>query len=87
MPTYITLIEYTKEGAQNMEDSPKRLDMAKEIVKSMGGEIKEFYLTFGEYDGVVVFEAPDDESAAKALLTVGGQGAVSTQTLKGFPED
>jgi uncharacterized protein with GYD domain len=87
MPTYITLIRYTREGVQNMKDSPNQLERAIEVTESYGGEYKGFYLTFGQYDGVYIAEYPDDESAAKAMLTVAGAGAVSTETLKAFTED
>jgi len=87
MPTYISLINYTQQGIENMHDSPERLDQAKEVTESFGGEYHDFYLTLGEYDAVYVADFPDAESATKALLTVAGAGAVNTETLRAFPED
>lgn len=87
MATYISLIEYTNDGIKNIDESPARLDKAKELAAAHNCEIKSFYLTFGQYDAVSVFEAPDDETAAKISLTIGRGGAVSTETLKAFPED
>lgn len=87
MPTYITLVEYTQKGVENMKESPERLEQAKEVTESFGGEYRGFYLTLGQYDAVYVAEFPDDEAAAKAVLTVAGEGAVSTETLKAFTED
>jgi uncharacterized protein with GYD domain len=86
MPTYMTLGTYTEHGAQNMKDSPARLEAAKEVTESFGGEYREFFLTFGRYDFVYVADFPDDESAAKAMLTVAGTGSVRTETLKAFTE-
>lgn len=87
MPTYIHLTSYTGEGVQNIEESPDRLDDAKDLAASMDGEFKEFYLTFGEYDIVAITEFPDDETAAQFALGVASEGAVTTETLKAFPED
>lgn len=87
MPTYISLVEYTKEGIENIKDSPDRLDDAKSLAEEVGGEITDFYLTFGQYDIVVVSEFPDDETYAQFALTVASQGAVSTETLKALTED
>ncbi|WP_306056276.1 GYD domain-containing protein [Natronococcus wangiae] len=87
MPTYISLIEWTRDGIENVTDSPDRLDDAKELAESFDGELTDFYLTFGEYDLVSVGEFPDDESYAQFVLTVASKGAVSTTTLKAFPED
>jgi uncharacterized protein with GYD domain len=39
MPTFISLVEYTAEGVQQMEGSPDRLDAARDVVESMGGEL------------------------------------------------
>lgn len=87
MPTYIHLTSYTRQGVQNIEDSPDRLDEAKELATSLNGEFKEFFLTFGQYDIVAITEFPDDETAAEFTLGVANEGAVTTETLKAFSED
>jgi len=86
MATYISLITYTQQGIQHIKDSPKRLDAAKKLLKDMGGELKHVYLTLGQYDLVVVAEAPSDDVIAKFVLAVGSLGNVRTTTLKAFPE-
>ena len=65
---------------------PARLDKAKRAVKAVGGKLRAFYLTMGEYDFVAVWEFPDAETCAKFVLGVAGQGSVVTKTLKAFPE-
>ena len=87
MATYISLYRFTKQGIQNIKDSPARLDKAKKAVKASGGELKGFYLTMGQYDLVTVGEWPDDESAARFGLTLCSQGNVRTETLRAFTED
>lgn len=87
MPTYITLMQWTQQGIQTAKDAPARLDAGKQLVKSLGGEIKAFYLVMGEYDFVLISEAPDDETVAKAILMTGMQGNVRTQTMRAFTED
>jgi uncharacterized protein with GYD domain len=87
MPTYITLLKWTQQGAGKMKDSPKRLDAGRKAFKKLGAEIKDVYLTMGRYDLVAVIEAPSDDVAAKALLQLGSQGNVQTETLRAFSED
>ena len=41
----------------------------------------------GQYDAVVISEAPNDETATKAALTVMAAGAVRTQTFRAFTEE
>jgi uncharacterized protein with GYD domain len=87
MPTYIALLNWTQQGISSVKDSPKRLDSGREAFKKLGVQIKDTYLTMGRYDLVCVVEAPDDESMARAMLTLGSQGNVQTETLKAFTED
>ncbi len=86
MPTYVTLIKYTQKGVENMKESPARLEAAKELFKSMGGELKAFYLAMGRYDAVVIAEGPDDETATKLAMTIASAGAIRTETFRVFTE-
>jgi len=87
MPTYITLINYTQQGIEAIEDGPNRLDEARALIESMGGTFDQWFLTMGEYDAVAVTTAPDGATAAKSLLTIAKDGAVRTTTFEAFPED
>jgi len=87
MPMYIVLGRYTQKGIENMKASPERLEAAKKVARSVGGEIKEFYYTMGRYDFVAICEAPNDEAMTKSLLITGGVGAVRTETLPAIPAD
>ena len=87
MPTFITLGKYTQKGIENIKEGTFRLDEAKKTFKAVGAEIKEFYLVTGEYDMVVVVEAPDDEIVAKLALIIGSKGTSRTVTLRAFRED
>jgi uncharacterized protein with GYD domain len=42
------------------------------------------YWTLGDHDGVVIFQAPDDETASTLLLDLGAAGNVHTTTVRGF---
>jgi len=87
MPTYVALLKWTQQGVSKVGSSAKRLDAGRKAFKKAGIEMKDVYLTMGRYDLVCVIEAPDDETYAKAILGLGSQGNVSTETLKAFTED
>jgi len=87
MASYIVLLKWTEQGAANVKDSASRLDAGRKAFKKMGVKLKDTYLTMGRYDLVCVVEAPDDETFARAMLTLGSQGNVQSETLKAFPED
>jgi len=86
MPTYIALMNWTGDGIQQVKDSPKRLDAGRKAFKKLGVKLNDTYLTMGRYDLVCILEAPDDETFAKAILTLGSKGAIRTETLKAFNE-
>jgi uncharacterized protein with GYD domain len=87
MPKYISLVQLTSQGVENIKESPKRLDTFKQLCESMGAKVEGFYLTMGRYDMVVIVDAPNAEAAAKVILTTGSAGAVRTETLQAFAEE
>jgi uncharacterized protein with GYD domain len=86
MTTYIMLANWTDQGIRNVRQSPERLDAARAALSEMGGNLRSFYLTMGEFDMIAVYEAPDDAVAARFTLLLGTAGNIRTRTLKAFPE-
>jgi uncharacterized protein with GYD domain len=87
MPTYLALHEYTRKGAEKVNDGPERLAEAKELATSMDCRIKDFFLTNGQYDVVVVVEAPDETTAKRLSMAVTRKGIVTTEFVRAFTED
>jgi len=87
MPTFITLVNWTEEGIENVKESPARLDAVKAAFRAAGAEVKGFYLVLGRYDMVLIAEGPDAETAAGLALAIGSQGSVRTETLRAFTEE
>jgi uncharacterized protein with GYD domain len=86
MPSYVMLIKWTQKGIETVKDSPQRVELARNNLQSVGGNLKEIYFVFGKYDMVAIAEAPSDEAMGKAILIIGSRGAASIQTLKAFTE-
>ena len=87
MQTYIVLGNFTDQGIRAVKDTTKRASAVKEAARKAGASIKSLYWTLGRYDLVTVIDAPDDESFAALLFTIGSQGNVRTQSLKAFESD
>jgi uncharacterized protein with GYD domain len=87
MATFICLLRLTNQGAKTCTDSPPRVTAAKELLRKLGGEMKAFYATMGQYDGVVIAEAPDSTAMTKFCYKVAQVGAVTTETLPAFNEE
>lgn len=84
MPTYVTLINWTDQGVKNFKDTVDRYEAAQEAMGQHGVSFRDIYWTLGPYDIVGIVEAPDDESAMAALVSVAGQGNIRTTTLRAF---
>ena len=52
----------------------------------MGGEMRQMFMTMGEFDLLFIYEAVDDATAARFTLSLGMLGNVRTRTMKAFPE-
>jgi uncharacterized protein with GYD domain len=81
---YILLINWTQQGINRIKDSSDRFSAFKASVQKAGGKMIGGYYTMGEYDVVIVIEAPNDEAVMALMLKVGSAGNVRTKTLKAF---
>ena len=50
----------------------------------MGIKVTDIYWTLGPFDGVIIMEAPDEETATALMLHIGSFGNVQTQTARAF---
>ncbi len=78
MPLYMTQFSLTAEAwaalARNPEDRTVPL---KALAEKLGGRLLGYYYTFGEYDGFVITEYPDNATAMAAVLAAISPGHLS----------
>lgn len=87
MPTFISLVNLTEQGFKEVKDAPERLREFDEAAKELGGKLLGFYLVMGQFDYVVITEAPDDQTAARLVLGTIAKGSVKTQTMRAFSRE
>lgn len=87
MPTYITLLNWTDQGIRACADTAERADAFAVALQGAGARLVSIYWTVGPYDLVAIVEAPDDETAAAALLRLGAVGNIRSTTLRAFGRD
>jgi len=87
MPIYVQLMKWTEQGRKNAETLPDRVEAVQKRVADMGVKVLGHYVTMGQYDQIVISEAPDDETVAKITLMVAGRGNVATETVRAFTID
>jgi|SRR5208282_2308303 len=84
MATFIALITETQLGETHIDQSVDRATKFRDEAAKLSARIIGMYWTLGRYDGVLIFEAPDDERAAALLCRLVSKGAVRTETLRAF---
>jgi len=86
MPTFIAMLSWTDQGIRGVKDSPKRLLAAREAAKKLGVDIKQVFLTTGEFDLLAVLEAANGDNVAKLIMMLGSQGSLRSRTVRAWPE-
>ena len=77
MPLYMTQFSYTPEAWAALLRSPTdRSEALGRLAEQLGGKLVSLYYAFGDYDGVIVIEAPDDVTAAAVVLAAVSPGHV-----------
>lgn len=84
MATFITTIKFTQQGIKDIDHTTKRAAIFKTEAKKLGAKVKEVYWTLGDYDGLLILEAPDDETATAVILHLSAMGNVHTSTCRSF---
>ena len=84
MVTYVTLFHWTEQGLSKIQDTLKRAEEFGAVAEKAGARVKAQYWTVGEYDGIVILEAPDESTAVGLIAKVAKLGNVRTQTLRAF---
>ncbi len=83
MPAFITLVNFTDQGARSIKDSPERFEAYKALAEGLGVTVKSVHWTQGPYDLVLITEGPE-EGAMLSALKMAQLGNVRTQTMRGY---
>jgi uncharacterized protein with GYD domain len=84
MATFITTFRFTEQGIKAVKETTKRALAFKAAAAKKGAKVTAFYWTMGAFDGLILLEAPDAETATAALLQVGSLGNVQSTTVQAF---
>jgi len=76
VPLYLVKFSLTPEAWANLIKQPEdRREVVGRLLEAVGGKLHGFWYAFGDQDGYVLGEAPDNTAMASALVTVAGSGA------------
>jgi uncharacterized protein with GYD domain len=79
MPLYLYQVSYTPEAVAALIAEPQdRTDAVRPAIEALGGKLVAAGYPFGEYDAIIVYEVPDDASAAAFALAIAAGGAAKS---------
>jgi uncharacterized protein with GYD domain len=84
MATFITTLHFTEQGVKAVRGTCERAAAFKAAAEKLGVKVTGQYWTLGAFDGVIVCEAPDEDTATAALLHLGSLGNIRTQTARAY---
>lgn len=78
MGMYLARFSYSADALRALIEHPvDRTDVVEAAIESVGGKLFGFWYSFGEFDGTLLMEFPDDASAAALAVTVASAGSLS----------
>jgi uncharacterized protein with GYD domain len=84
MPTFISTIQFTEQGLRDIAQTTKRAQAFETAAQQAGAKVTGVYWTLGDCDGLLIFEAANDEAATTLMLRLGKLGNVRTKTCRAF---
>jgi len=76
MANYMVQVSYTPEAWSALLKNPQdRTKVIEGVVKNLGGNMRDFWMSFGDYDVVGIVDMPDSVSAAAFSLAISAGGA------------
>src|ERR1700757_3264405 len=77
MPSYLVQASYTCEAMASLVQNPQnRMEVVRKSVKNLGGKLVGGWLSFGDYDVVLIADLPDHISAAPIAMAAAAGGSL-----------
>ena len=84
MARFAATIRFTSQGLQTIQDTTKRAKTFQTAAKKLGVKVLDLYWSLGPFDGLLILDAPDSQTATAAMLHLSAQGNVQTRTTEIF---
>src|SRR5580692_8559573 len=79
MASFLVQASYTSEALASLVKNPEnRTEVVKKVAKKLGGKLGGSWLSFGEYDLVMMVEMPDNISMASFAIAAAAGGSLKS---------
>jgi uncharacterized protein with GYD domain len=84
MATYICTVEFSDKGVHNIKDTCQRAQNFTAAAEKLGVKVRDIFWTLGPWDGLIVMDAPDEETVTALMLQLASEGNVRTHTGRAY---
>ena len=78
MPVFITQARYTQRAIEGLVAKPEdRQEEVRKLFERAGCRLLSYYMTLGEYDFLIIYEAPDARAVMSVIAVAGAGGGVT----------
>ncbi len=85
MPIYISEVTLTQEGLSDMAMVADRIAANHRLWEDAGGKLLSWYVVLGDYDYLLITEAPNEKVMAEIALRASRRGRTRFKTLTAIP--
>jgi uncharacterized protein with GYD domain len=85
MPIFISHVTLTSEGVQALKELPGRIEDNKKLWAECGGKLLRWDVVLGDYDYLLVTEAPNEKVMAEIAIKASRRGRTSFKTFCAIP--
>ena len=85
MAIFISQISLTTEGVQALKGSTERINENKKLWEEAGGKLLHWYVVLGDYDYLVITEAPNEKVMAEIAAKASRRGRTKFRTSIAIP--
>ena len=85
MPIFVSHVTLTTKGVQALKSVPERIEENRELWRKAGGKLLHWYVVLGDYDYLLITEAPNEKVMAEIVAKASQRGRTKFQTYTAIP--
>jgi uncharacterized protein with GYD domain len=82
MTRYLSLLKFTSQGAQQIGASPDRAAQFRAAAEAAGVVVEDLSWSFGQYDGVLIMKAENEQAALAQIAQLVKAGNVQAESMR-----
>lgn len=77
----------TRESLQELKGAPDWIEANRKLWEEDGGKLREWYVVLGDYDYLLITEAPNEKVMAEIAARASSRGRTQFRTFTAIPID